>query len=224
MRYACCVLIVAVQFVAIQTAFAAPDQWSGSIRVDQATVYDAPGGTAVGSLAQGTSVSVSAWQHGPPLTSDNFTWADIGDGRFVHSAVLRHAPLSSVPPPLTILSSGHWADANLTQQVLTLYDGVVPVHMAVMNSGRPGWETSVGVWSIDRRVANERMRGAGYDIGGVLFTQYFTADGEALHLNYWLADADRGVPRSHGCLGLTYDDAQFAWDFLSLGSLVYVHS
>jgi hypothetical protein len=161
------------------------------------------------------------------LTADNYTWANIGDGRFVHSSLLRHSPLPSAPPPSSLtVSSGRWADANLTQQIMTLYDGGQPVRVALMNSGRPGADTESheGVWPISSRVANETMRGPGFDIGGVLFTQYFTPDAEAIHLNYWLTDDERGMPRSHGCLGLAYDDAAFAWRFLDTGSLVFVHA
>jgi len=57
-----------------------------------------------------------------------------------------------------------------------------------------------------------------------LFTQYVTGDMEAVQLNWRLTDAERVIPRSHGCLGLAYDDAAFAWDFLGGGSLVSVHS
>ena len=219
-------LALLLQIVATATASAASDVWTGSIRVDGAHVYTAPGGIPVGTLEAGTTVSVSSWQRGPQLTSDNFTWADIGDGRFVHSSVLRHSPLPGSPPaPPQIVSSSHWADANLTQEILTLYDGDRPAHMSLMSSGRPGADTDshAGLWSISRRVANETMRGDGYDLSGVLFTQYFTDDAEAIHLNYWLTDDERGIPRSHGCLGVAYDDAAFAWSFLGVGSPVLVH-
>jgi lipoprotein-anchoring transpeptidase ErfK/SrfK len=219
--------VLCCHIVGASSAWAASaDSWIGSVRVDGAPVYSAPGGTPVGTLGAGATVSVSNWQLGPQLTSDNFTWADIGDGRFVHSSVLRHSPLTgSLPPPPEIVSTGHWADANLTQQTLTLYDNDKPVHMSLMNAGRPGPDTEshTGVWSISRRVANETMRGVDYNVSGVLFTQYFTADAEAIHLNYWLSDDERGMPRSHGCLGLAYDDAAFAWSFLSFGSQVFVH-
>jgi len=68
------------------------------------------------------------------------------------------------------------------------------------------------------------MRGDGYDVSGVLFTQYFTPDAEAIHLNYWLTDEERGIPRSHGCIGLAYADAEFAWRFLDVGAMVSVHT
>jgi hypothetical protein len=208
-------------------AWAAPEQWTGAVRIDDAPMYDAPGGRPMGSLAAGTPVSVTSWVLGPEMTSDNFTWADIGGGRFVHASMLRHSPVPDSPSgPPHVLATGHWADADLTEQILTLYDGDRPVRMSLMNSGRPGpaTESHQGVWQISRRVANETMQGSGYHIAGVLFTQYFTDDAEALHLNYWLTDDERGIPRSHGCLGLAYDDAAFAWRFLTVGSTVSVHA
>lgn len=217
----------ALQVAAHGVACAASDMWTGSVGPSGANVYDAPGNTLLATLDSGARVTVANWVYGPPLTSDNYTWADIGGGRFVHSSALLHSALPDTPPPPPqIVSTGHWADANLTQQTLTLYDGDRPVHMSLMNSGRPGPETEshAGIWPILRRVADETMRGDGYNISGVLFTQYFTPDAEALHLNYWLSDDERGVPRSHGCLGLPYADAALAWRFLDVGSPVYVHA
>jgi lipoprotein-anchoring transpeptidase ErfK/SrfK len=211
----------------ISAAYAESSSWTGSIDVPNAIVYDTPGGTPVTALSAGANVTVTTWVSGPQLTSDNYTWAELDTGRFVHSSTLKHAPLPASPPvPPRIVSSGHWADANLTQQILTLYDGSTPTRIALMSSGRPGADTEShpGIWPIQRRVADETMRGDGYDIAGVLYTQYFTDDNEAIHLNYWLADDERGIPRSHGCLGLTYADAAFAWRFLDVGSLVYVHA
>jgi lipoprotein-anchoring transpeptidase ErfK/SrfK len=100
------------------------------------------------------------------------------------------------------------------------------VRMSLMNSGRPGpgTDSHVGTWQVSRRVADEIMQGDGYYVPGVLFTQYFTPDAEAIHLNYWFTDAERGMPRSHGCLGLAFDDAAFAWRFLDVGSSVVVHT
>jgi lipoprotein-anchoring transpeptidase ErfK/SrfK len=214
-----------INLIASGSALAAPEAWTGFVRVDNATVYATPGGTPVATLPIGTPITVSSWAYGPALTDDNFTWASIGDHQFVHSSVLRHTPLADPPAgPAATRFAGHWADADLTQQTLTLYDGNEPVRTFLMNSGRPGAasETHEGVWTIISRVANETMIGPGYDVTGVLFTQYFTRDAEAIHLNYWLTDDERGIPRSHGCIGLAYADAEFAWQFLSAGAIVSV--
>src|SRR5690349_8867717 len=154
MRAAVVALIVGatLQLTVAPAADAAGDAWTGTVAQGGAVVYDAPGGSPVGSLDLGSQVSVNRWVYGPQLTSDNYTWADICGGRFVHSSVLRHAALPSSPPaPTRVISDGHWADANLTLQIFTMYDGSRPVHMSLMNSGRPGADTEshTGVWPIE---------------------------------------------------------------------------
>ncbi len=63
----------------------------------------------------------------------------------------------------------------------------------------------------------------GYYIKDILFTQYFDWQGDALHLNYWQPASVFGrQPTSHGCVGLRYADAEFFWNFLSLGSRVVI--
>ena len=56
----------------------------------------------------------------------------------------------------------------------------------------------------------------GYYLTGVLWTQYFTADGASIHYNYW--SSNWGYPGSHGCLGIAYNEAKFAWDWADVGT------
>ena len=94
------------------------------------------------------------------------------------------------------------------------------------------FQTPTGVFRILRRVANETMDSAtlgiprtspnGYYLKDVLYTQYFTGDGAALHYNYWRSNW--GYAGSHGCLGMNFDDSKFFWDFAGVGTVVYVHS
>src|SRR4051794_13564823 len=104
-----------LQLVPPGVASAAPGAWTGTVAVATADVYDSPGGHVIANLQSGAAVTVSNWVYGPQLTADNYTWADLLDGRFVHSSTLRHSPLPAAPPvPPQIASSRHWADANLT--------------------------------------------------------------------------------------------------------------
>ena len=65
---------------------------------------------------------------------------------------------------------------------------------------------------------------ASYSVPHVRWTQYFSSDGKALHENYWKASDQFGIPSSHGCAGLLSADAQFLWDWASVGTPVVVHA
>lgn len=135
------------------------------------------------------------------------------------------------PPALPIeLPGERWVDVDLSQQTATAMVGDTAVYTALVTTGKPGWETPVGTWYIVARVENETMTSSSigaeeyYVLEDVLYTQYFTTVGHALHLNYWRDDSYFGrVPSSHGCVGMRYADARFFWEFLSLGSRVTVH-
>jgi lipoprotein-anchoring transpeptidase ErfK/SrfK len=62
-----------------------------------------------------------------------------------------------------------------------------------------------------------------YRLEDVLFTQYFTDRGHALHFAWWRTEETIGRPGSHGCVNLLLDDARFFWDWAELGTPVYVH-
>jgi lipoprotein-anchoring transpeptidase ErfK/SrfK len=107
------------------------------------------------------------------------------------------------------------------------------VHVARVSTGRPGWETPPGRYRVLRRVADETMRAsslsgpgglvANYEVKNVRWTQYFSLDGMALHENYWSPRDRFGVPSSHGCAGMTPEDARFFWDWAALGTPIYAH-
>ncbi|MDA8218394.1 MAG: L,D-transpeptidase family protein [Dehalococcoidales bacterium] len=184
----------------------------------------------VGEVEKGTSLEVSAWVEGEQVTGTNNYWAQIGDGRYVYSNGLVKPKPDKPPEPAQKLK-GRWLDANLTQAVLTAYYDDTPLYWAVMSSGRPDWETPTGILPINRRVLNETMDSDSlevqgvdyYNIENVYFTQYFTYRGNAIHYNYWKWDSPFGVPTSHGCLGIQFDDSRFFWAYTSAGTPVVIH-
>jgi lipoprotein-anchoring transpeptidase ErfK/SrfK len=109
------------------------------------------------------------------------------------------------------------------------------VKSVLVSTGRPGWDTPRGTFKIQRRVAKETMdgptligqgpRGAGasYKVENVRWTQYFTADGAAIHENYWRNPATFGIPGSHGCIGMLAQDAAWFWDFATVGTPLVIH-
>lgn len=133
-------------------------------------------------------------------------------------------------PPQPISPGEHWVDVNLTNQSATAMVGNAPYYTALVTTGKDGWETPVGEFHVIYRVYDETMTSASigaeeyYVLRHVLFTQYFTNQGHALHLNYWRPESVFGNQRtSHGCVGMRYADAEFFWSFANVGTRVVVH-
>jgi lipoprotein-anchoring transpeptidase ErfK/SrfK len=214
-----------------------PGRWWGISYVDGANLRSQPSTrvASLGELPSGRPIVVSGWVAGEEVVPDNPTWAVLGNSTYLYSSVLRPVGLPSAPPPPGSTSSytGRWIDLNLLQQVVVAYEGQNPVHLARTSTGRPGWETSPGAYAIQRRVANETMdsssligldaQRADYKVENVRWTQYFSADGKALHENYWKPRDEFGIPSSHGCAGLVAEDALFFWNWADIGVPVIAH-
>jgi hypothetical protein len=190
----------------------------------------------VGDLKAGTPVEVVRWVSGEEVEPHNDTWAELSDGTFVYSTSLRRS--GEVTPPVLPAdapATGRWVDVNLTEQIATAYDGRKAVRSVLISSGRPGWETPTGTFPVLRRVEKDTMdgatlvgqgpngSGANYKVENVRYVQYFTADGSAIHENYWRRPATFGMPGSHGCIGMTPADAAWFWDFATVGTPLVIH-
>lgn len=139
-------------------------------------------------------------------------------------------PVAAAPPVAPANASGRWIDVDLSTLQLTAYRGSTPVRVIAVSSGKPGWETPTGEFTIQRRVYNETMNSATIGRPGrwylenVLFTQYFTGYGHALHYNWWSPRSVFGNQRvSAGCVSMDYADAAFLWNFASVGTPVSIH-
>jgi hypothetical protein len=157
---------------------------------------------------------------------DGETWYRTSDGDYLPNTSVRLAR----PPPRTF--PGRWIDVDLREPaMLVAYDGDKPVLTTLTIHGAGPRPTPVGVFTIMRRVANETMNSdtigiprfgpGGYYLTNVLFTQYFTADGASIHYNYW--SSNWGYAASHGCLGLTYADSSFMWNWSTIGTPLSIH-
>ena len=146
-------------------------------------------------LGAGEGVVVPIWVAGEEVDPDYPVWAEIEPGQFVYLPLLRSFPVEE-PPPISQIAptEGRWIDVNLTLEIVTAYEGRTPVTTYLGSTGEPGWETPPGMHTIIRRVESERMVGPDYDVPNVLWTQYFTNDGHALHGNYWRDPELFGMP------------------------------
>jgi len=114
-----------------------------------------------------------------------------------------------------------WIDVNITKQTLVLYEGTVPVYATLVSTGEAGLDdaegstaTKRGIFRIHTKHLTSTMAsddlGEEFELRDVPFVQYFE-EGYALHGAYW---HDRfGVPKSHGCINLSPEDARriFYW-------------
>jgi lipoprotein-anchoring transpeptidase ErfK/SrfK len=215
----------------------APTVWQGTVG-RAAWVRAGPSRTSqrLGELQPGQPIQVVEWVRGDAVERDKPTWARLADGRYVYSTLLRSSPLATPPArPADAPSEGRWIDVNLTLQTATAYEGARPLKSVLVSTGQPGWDTPRGSFPILRRVPKETMdgatlvgqgpngAGASYKVENVRHTQYFTADGAAIHENYWRNPATFGIPGSHGCIGMLPDDAAWFWEFAAVGTPVVIH-
>ncbi len=205
--------------------------WQGAA-LGETNVREQPStkATVVEELAYGDALEVTAWVKGEEVFEGADLWAQIGQNRFIYARnVGRNAPVAPTPIPPEAPASGKWIDVNLTQQLMVAYDGRDVARTMVMTSGMAGWETPPGYYFINHRVANETMTSGAigaesfYKLEDVLFTQYFSARGHAIHFAWWRTPETIGRPGSHGCLNLLLDDARFVWDWASIGTPLLVH-
>ena len=137
-------------------------------------------------------------------------------------------PTQTSTPPATTPPAGsesaHWADVNLEEQTVTLMDGYIPTSTFVLSSGAPGHPTPTGVFHVYAKVFAQSLSGCVdgdcYYYPNVHWATWFYED-YGFHEAYW--NEDFGTPVSHGCLNLTYSDAQAVYDWLSISDAVYVH-
>ena len=180
---------------------------SGSVWRDPIDAEDA----WLGSLSHNEPLMVREAVEG----EDGDTWYRLEDGTYVWSGRIR------LPGP-TDMRRGDWIDVSLSAPtIVTAYEGGRAVYSALAITGIGGWETPPGNYVVQRRVANERMRGPGWDVSNVLFTQYFTDVGHAIHYNYW--SGNFGYPGSKGCLGMNYADSLWFWNWATTGTSIIIH-
>ena len=131
-------------------------------------------------------------------------------GPYVLATSMRYLP----PEALTPIASDQTDKkiiVELDKQVLTCYEGDTPVLSTRTATGYAPNYTPRGEYEVLRKSHSSYMIGGEgadhYDLPGVAFPTYFTRSAIAIHGTYW--HNDYGRPRSHGCVNVQNDAAQF---------------
>jgi hypothetical protein len=117
------------------------------------------------------------------------------------------------PRPSGVPAGAKWVHVDLTEQVLTAYEGDHPVYATLVSTGKSGDDTKPGVYRVWYKMAHGAMHGQPdepYFVDEVPWVMYFHRS-QALHGTFW---HDRfGHTISHGCVNLSIADAEwlFRW-------------
>lgn len=122
---------------------------------------------------------------------------------------------------------GKWINVNISQQIVTAYEGAKPIKVTLASTGTLKDPTELGTWKIYWRLPKQDMEGGNlasddyYSLKDVPYPQYFHTSGEGFHGTYW--HDNFGYRRSHGCVNLSTPMSEWLYGWAKIGTDVWVH-
>jgi len=175
-------------------------------------------------VRRGDTLSAIALRHGVS------TWAlaqanNIRNHSLIYVGQILRIPAggSAVPPspsPSPAPTSDRWIDVDLSAQRLTAYQGSTPVRSTLVSTGLAGTPTPTGQYRVYVKYRAALMSGPGYYLPNVPYVMYFYKS-YSIHGTYWHSNFGRRM--SHGCVNLPTPEAQWLYDWASVGTLVKIH-
>ncbi len=135
----------------------------------------------------------------------------------------QYIPPTVSPQQPSLASAGNgvrWIDVDLSRQMVFAYEGNVIVNSFVVSTGTWRTPTVTGQYKIYVKYRSAKMSGPGYYLPNVPYIMYFYK-GYGLHGTYW--HNNFGTPMSHGCVNLRTEDAEWLFNWASVGTLVNIH-
>jgi lipoprotein-anchoring transpeptidase ErfK/SrfK len=133
-------------------------------------------------------------------------------------------PVTPKPLPPTD-HTGKQIIVDLSDQWLYALEGDRIIFDAPVSTGRDGFNTPIGHFSIYAKVREQTMRGCAggecWVVPRVPHAMYIVG-GVALHGTYWHNQFGTGVRRSHGCINLPLKAAAWLYDWAPVGTPVTV--
>ena len=114
---------------------------------------------------------------------------------------------------------------SISQQMLWAYKGDRVVLSSYVSTGRAGFDTPVGSFTVLTKLPSQTMQGViggeYYNVPDVPWVLYFTNRGHALHGTYW--HNNFGTSMSHGCVNLPLDVAAWLYDWAPVRTPVLIY-
>ncbi len=118
---------------------------------------------------------------------------------------------------------------DLSKETLTAYDGDSVFMEEPISTGLDSTPTPPGTFTVFKKTPSRYMQGPipdlsdqAYDLPGVPWNLYFTADGAVIHGAYW--HNHFGEPWSHGCVNLSPQNAKKLYEWADIGTAVIVQN
>lgn len=166
----------------------------------------------------------------PTATTEAVAIVETGEA-VAEAAIVPDTPTAEyVPPPTAVAnippaSPGgnggvRWFDVDLSDQRMYAYEGDTLVRTFIVSTGTWQTPTLTGRFKVWIKLRSAPMSGPGYYLPDVPYIMYYDGD-YGIHGTYW--HNNFGVPMSHGCVNLSIPDAEWAYNFASVGTVVNVH-
>ncbi len=176
------------------------------------TTYMVQPGQELGLIAKDFNVSIA----------DIAALNGIDDPDFIYPGETLTIPAAGeyvpTPPPAPTNVGRSIVVSTEDQRIYAYQDGQM-VRTHLVSTGLPDTPTVKGDFKIYVKYLADDMSGPGYFLPQVPYTMYFY-EGYGIHGTYW--HNAFGRPISHGCVNLPTDEAQWFYDFASVGTPVRV--
>jgi lipoprotein-anchoring transpeptidase ErfK/SrfK len=186
---------------------------------ETAANYEGPKSTVV--VQQGQELGLIAKEYDVSIT-DIMALNDIDnpDVIFVGQELIIPAAGVYVPPaPAAPTNVGRSIVVSTENQRIYAYENGTVVHTHLVSTGLPATPTVKGDYSVYVKYLADDMSGPDYFLPQVPYTMYFY-QGYAIHGTYWHNAFGRQM--SHGCVNLPTEEAQWFFNFASVGTPVRV--
>ena len=133
-------------------------------------------------------------------------------------------PAVEIAGPGPVPGSAKSIVVSISQQRMWAYEGETMVNTSLVSTGKPGFDTPIGTYSIIVKKPIEDMEGLiggeYYNVTDVPDVMYFTDVGHAFHGTYW--HNNFGAVMSHGCVNLPLDVAAWLYEWTPMGTPVRI--
>ena len=118
---------------------------------------------------------------------------------------------------------GNYVVVDISDQTLDMYNGCDKIFSTYIVSGKDSTPSDTGMFQIYDKSMNVVLRGDDYETPVTYWMPY--NGGEGLHDAYWRYEFGGDIYHfdgSHGCMNMSYNDAEYLYNNLEVGNKVLV--